>query len=352
MGNSVTPPESPSGQPPNPPERPRSTKRAWSPTAAERPAVLTGWRHRLHEFIYEADTPAGRWFDIMLFVAIFASVAVVMLESVASYRAQHGALLRRLEWLFTILFTIEYVLRLISVARPRSYALSFFGFIDLLAILPTYASVIFVGSQSFAVIRIVRLLRVFRVLKLVQFLGEANRLKSAMRASGHKVFVFLLAVTTMVISIGAVMYYIEGEASGFTSIPESVYWAIVTMTTVGYGDITPQTVLGKFLSAIVMIVGYAIIAVPTGIVTAELVHTVRGEVSTQACPSCLAEGHRADAVFCRRCATRFERGNRCLTTPSPKSNAWKSPRTGFPGTRGCRWTNSATTSYSPTSRPT
>jgi voltage-gated potassium channel len=183
--------------------------------------------------------------------------------------------------------------------------MSFFGFIDLLAIVPTYASVIFVGSQSFAVIRVVRLLRVFRVLKLVQFLGEADRLKEALRASGHKVFVFLLAVSTLVISIGAVMYYVEGEDSGFTSIPESVYWAIVTMTTVGYGDITPQTVLGKFLSALVMIVGYAIIAVPTGIVTAELVHSVRGEMSTQACQACLAEGHRVDAVFCRRCGNRL-----------------------------------------------
>jgi len=259
----------------------------------------THWRHRLHEIIFEADTPAGKAFDVALLVAILLSIGAVLLESVASIRERWGGPLRVAEWALTIAFTLEYFVRLICVRRPLRYAFSFFGIVDLLAILPTYVSLVFAGAQSLLVIRALRLLRVFRVLKLAHFLGEAQQLTVAMRASARKILVFLSAVLTLVLIMGSVMYLVEGEASGFTSIPQSIYWAIVTMTTVGYGDIAPQTVLGKFLASIVMIMGYGIIAVPTGIVTVEL---SRGrKVSTQACLSCSADGHVPGARFCHAC---------------------------------------------------
>jgi voltage-gated potassium channel len=226
----------------------------------------------------------------------------VLLESVAGIRARWGTELRAAEWLFTGLFTVEYGLRLVSVKRPGRYAGSFFGLVDLLAIVPTYLSLLIAGAQTLIVIRALRLLRVFRVLKLAHFLGEAHHLGLALRASVRKIVVFLGTVLTLVLIVGSLMYLIEGEASGFTSIPEAIYWAIVTLTTVGYGDIAPETFLGRLLASVVMILGYAIIAVPTGIVTVEMAAVRRGgRVSTQACPSCAAEGHDPDARFCKRC---------------------------------------------------
>ena len=258
-------------------------------------------RSRLHEIIFEADTQAGKLFDVLLIVSIVVSVVLVMLDSVSSIRQSYGDLIYLGEWVFTILFTIEYVLRLYSVGRPLSYATSFFGVVDLLAILPTYLSIIFPGSQYFLVIRILRVLRIFRVLKLVQYVGEARLLMRAMRASGRKITVFLFVVLTLVIIFGSLMYIIEDSQSGFSSIPQSIYWAVVTLTTVGYGDISPQTGLGQTLAALIMIIGYAIIAVPTGIVTAELAQGYKKTVSTQSCPQCSAEGHDPDAVHCKYC---------------------------------------------------
>jgi len=262
-------------------------------------------RQRLHEIIFEADTPAGKAFDLLLLLCIVLSVLAALLESVAGIRAGYGRLLRGVEWVFTILFTVEYLLRLLCVGQPRRYALSFFGVVDFLAIMPTYLSLFVAGTQSLIVIRALRLLRVFRVLKLVHFVGEARLLHAAIRASARKITVFLGAVLTMVLIIGAMMYLIEGEQSGFTSIPQSIYWAIVTMTTVGYGDIAPMTLAGKLLASVVMIVGYGIIAVPTGIVTVEIASARKQAISTQACPQCAAEGHDPDALFCKYCATRL-----------------------------------------------
>jgi len=255
--------------------------------------------------IFEADTPAGKAFDVALLVTIVASVLTVLLESVASIRAGYGPLLRGLEWIFTLLFTVEYVLRLLCVGQPLRYARSFFGLVDLLAIVPTYLSVFFAGAQSLIVIRALRLLRIFRVLKLAHFVGEARMLQAAIHASLRKITVFLGAVLTIVLIVGALMYLVEGEASGFSSIPQGIYWAIVTLTTVGYGDIAPQTVPGRVLASVVMILGYGIIAVPTGIVTVELAHARRGDVSTQACPQCGAEGHDLDARHCKYCGARL-----------------------------------------------
>jgi voltage-gated potassium channel len=261
---------------------------------------------RLHEIIFEADTPAGKAFDLVLLALIVLSVIAVMLESVASVRQQYGLWLRTFEWIVTILFTLEYVLRLYCVGRPTQYARSFFGIVDLLSILPSYLSVIIPGAQSFMVIRALRLLRVFRVLKLAHFVGEASELGAALRASVRKIIVFLGAVLTLVVIVGSMMYLIEGEANGFTNIPVSIYWAIVTMTTVGYGDIAPQTPLGKILASAIMIMGYGIIAVPTGIVSVELAGVVKGKkVSTQACPDCGAEGHAHDAAYCKYCSSKL-----------------------------------------------
>jgi len=266
------------------------------------PPAKPGLRARIHEVIFEAETPAGKLFDLVLLVCIVASVTAVVLESVAEIRKDHGTLLRIIEWSFTLLFTVEYLLRLVSVGRPLRYALSFFGIVDLLSIVPTYLSLVLAGSQSLLVIRALRLLRIFRVLKLAQFVGEAKMLRVAIQASVRKIVVFLGTVLTLVLIIGALMYLIEGEAHGFSNIPQSVYWAIVTLTTVGYGDIAPRTVAGKALASAVMIIGYAIIAVPTGIVTVELASAARRRlVSTRACPHCSAEGHDHDARFCKYC---------------------------------------------------
>jgi len=259
------------------------------------------WRGKLHEIIFEADTTAGRLFDIILIICIVFSVLLVMLDSIGPFRQKFGAGLTSGEWFFTLLFTVEYVLRLVSVRRPLLYATSFFGIIDLLAILPTYLSVIIPGGHYFIVLRILRVLRIFRVFKLVQYLNEARTLIHALKSSRRKITVFLFVVLTLVIIFGSIMYVVEGEESGFSSIPRGIYWAVVTLTTVGYGDISPKTDLGQAIAAIVMILGYAIIAVPTGIVTVELSNAYRRDVSTQACPECSAEGHDSDAKFCKYC---------------------------------------------------
>ena len=271
-----------------------------SDTPAEH-TLKPAWREKLHEIIFEADTPAGKQFDIFLIIIIILSVIVVMLESIADVRNLYSYELHVIEWVFTVLFTIEYGLRLICLRRPSKYATSFFGIVDVLAVIPTYLSLLFPGTQYLLAIRLLRILRVFRVLKLAQFLSEASVLITALRASRHKITVFLFTVLTLVVILGSLMYLIEGEENGFNSIPHSVYWAIVTLTTVGYGDISPQTPLGQFLASIVMILGYAILAVPTGIVSVELARA-DSKISTQCCRSCGTESHHHDAVYCRICA--------------------------------------------------
>lgn len=265
----------------------------------------TSLRNRLHEVIFEADTPEGKLFDVLLILSIVISVILVMLDSVSSIRQSYGMLLYIGEWLFTIFFSIEYLLRLFSVGRPLAYATSFYGIVDLMAVLPTYLSIFFPGTQYLLVIRILRVLRIFRVLKLVQYLGEARQLAQALRASRRKIIVFLFTVLTLVIIFGALMYVVEDNETGFTSIPQGIYWAIVTLTTVGYGDISPQTTVGQTIAAIIMIIGYGIIAVPTGIVTAELSRKYKKDISTQACPDCSAEGHDPDAKHCKHCGAEL-----------------------------------------------
>jgi voltage-gated potassium channel len=262
----------------------------------------SAWRSRLHTIIYEADTRGGQLFDVVLLVSIGLSVLAVALESVGSIEAQYGQLLRNVEWFFTILFTLEYFLRLISVERPLRYARSFFGLIDLLAIFPTYLALLIPGAQTLLVIRVLRLLRIFRVFKMAAYLQEAEVLRQALWASRRKIIVFLAAVLTLVVIIGSLIYVIEGDTAGFTSIPVGIYWAIVTLSTVGYGDVAPITPLGQMLAAIVMLLGFGIIAVPTGIVSLELVRPGSTSVSGQACPSCGRDGHDLDATFCKYCA--------------------------------------------------
>lgn len=264
-----------------------------------------GLRRHLFGIIFEADTSVGKVFDLTLLLVIILSVIAVMLESVNSIDKEWGYYLFWVEWVFTILFTAEYLLRLIVVHRPLSYALSFFGLIDLLAILPAYLALFLVGSQSLLIIRSVRLLRVFRILKLARYLGEAEHLIRAIRASRYKVLVFVGAVLTLALIAGTIMYLIEGEESGFSSIPKGVYWAVVTMTTVGYGDLAPNTPLGQFMATILMIMGYGIIAVPTGIVTVEMVNVQKEMISTHTCPECTKEGHEADAEYCKFCGAHL-----------------------------------------------
>ncbi len=264
-----------------------------------------GLRNQLHEIIFEADTRLGKLFDLGLIASILVSVIAEMLDSVSAIRAVHGPLLTVIEWSFTIAFTIEYFLRLSCIGRPWKYATSFYGIIDLLAIVPTYVSLLLPGGQYLLVIRILRVLRIFRVLKLIQFSQEANEMARALRSSLRKISVFFATVIALVVVFGSVMYLIEGEANGFTSIPRSVYWAIVTLTTVGYGDISPGTSIGQAIASIVMILGFAIIAVPTGIVTAEMARAQQSSMSTQACPQCSAEGHDVGARYCKECGARL-----------------------------------------------
>jgi voltage-gated potassium channel len=262
-------------------------------------------RSLLHEVIFEADTPAGRVFDILLILSILLSVSSVMLDSVKALHLAYGGLFYGIEWFFAVLFTIEYGLRLACVGRPWKYATSFFGVVDLMAVIPTYLSFLFPGAEYLLVIRILRMLRIFRVLKLAQYLSEAGLLMQALQASRRKIGIFLFTVLNLVVILGSVMYLVEGENPGFTSIPRSIYWTIVTLTTVGYGDISPQTSLGQLIASIIMILGYGIIAVPTGIVTVEMSHAAGRKISTQACPDCSAEGHDSDAVHCKFCGARL-----------------------------------------------
>lgn len=264
------------------------------------------FKERIHEVIFEADTPFGKLFDVVLLVAILLSVLIVMLESVEAYKLAFGQLFLVLEWTFTIIFTIEYVLRLYCIYRPLKYATSFFGIVDLLSILPAYLSVFFVGAHSLMVVRALRLLRVFRIFKLGHFMNEGFLIMDALKRSRAKITVFFSFIILLVIIIGSIMYLVEGAYGNesFSSIPRSVYWAIVTLTTVGYGDITPSSELGQFLSAAVMILGYAVLAVPTGIVTNELIRPLR-ITNTQACRYCGEEGHDDDALFCKYCGEKL-----------------------------------------------
>ena len=275
---------------------PRRERRGEAPPAPG----ASGWRARLHEIIFEADTPAGKAFDVALLVAILLSVTTVLLETVSEVRERHGALLIALEWLFTGLFTVEYLLRLACVRRPSSYAMSFFGVVDLLAILPAFLGLVVSDARGLAVVRALRLLRVFRIFKLARYLDEADGLRSALWVSRRKITVFLATVLVLVTILGTLMYVIEGSERGFGSIPDAIYWAVVTMTTVGYGDITPTTALGKVLAVVIMLLGYALIIVPTGILSAELAGR-RDSVSTRVCRLCGVEDHAADAKFCRNC---------------------------------------------------
>jgi voltage-gated potassium channel len=257
-------------------------------------------RARVAEIVFGHDTWAGKTFDVALILAIIASVSVVMLETVASVREAHLAALRTAEWGFTILFTVEYAVRLWCSPRPLRYARSFFGVVDLVSILPTYLSLLAYGAQALLTVRSLRLIRIFRVLKLGQYTSEASHLGHALSRSRQKITVFLAVVLTLVLVLGSLMYLVEGPENGFTSIPRAVYWAIVTLTTVGYGDITPHTVGGQLLASLVMILGYGIIAVPTGIVTVELGRSTAPS-RARACGRCALPGHDADARYCKRC---------------------------------------------------
>lgn len=256
---------------------------------------------KIYEVIFESDTPSGKWFDIALLVLILISIIVVMLESIESLRADYLELLHTIEWIITILFLIDYILRIYCVTKPVKYITSFYGVIDLMSILPSFLAFFIAGGQSLMVIRGLRLLRVFRIFKLGTFLIHGNIIVDSMRQSRGKIAVFMYFIMIMLMIIGATMYLVEGnENEGFSNIPASIYWAVVTMTTVGYGDVTPLTNLGKFLSALVMILGYAVIAVPTGIVSASMIDPSR-KVNGQACPHCSKEGHDNDAGFCKYC---------------------------------------------------
>ena len=266
----------------------------------------TSLKHRLHEIIYEADTPAGKLFDIVLLFLILFSVVLVMLESVAWIGEDYAQLLYQLEWGITALFSLEYIARLLVVKKPWRYVTSFFGIIDLLSLLPMYISFFFVGTSSLVALRALRLLRVFRILKLSRYIGESNFLMAALWASRAKIGVFLFAVIILCIIFGTIMYLVEGEVNGFTSIPRGIYWCIVTLTTVGYGDIAPMTPLGRFIASIIMIMGYGIIAVPTGIVTSEMTQQQQNpDTNTQACPNCMTETHLDDAVYCHNCGQKL-----------------------------------------------
>ena len=259
------------------------------------------WRIQLRSVIFLSDSRAGKAFDIVVIVTIIASVAVVMLESSRPVNSLLGPWLRAAEWCFTVLFLIEYLLRLLTVRRPWHYARSFFGIIDLLAVMPAFVALLLPGTHYLAVLRLLRVLRVFRVLKLVPYMKEAVLILDALRASRRKITVFLFAVLIVAVILGSLIYVVEGEANGFTSIPRSMYWTIVTVTTVGYGDLTPKTGLGQVLAAIIMVMGYGIIAVPTGLVTAEVVSQTIRVSDQRRCQACGKTGHQPDAGFCRQC---------------------------------------------------
>ncbi len=267
------------------------------------PKAIT-WRAKLHRVIYESNTPAGKTFDVVLLFLIVASIIVVMLDSIEAYNEKYSVLFDVLEWTFTIIFTLEYILRLVCIKRPGMYAISFLGIIDLLALIPSFLAILFPAANSLLVLRALRLLRIFRIFKLTHFLSEMQFLKAAIKSSVKKISIFMLVVLSIVIILGSVMYLVEGRQNGFNTIPDSVYWSIVTITTVGYGDITPVTTLGKFIASIMMFIGYGIIAVPTGILTTEmaLAARTRGH-GHEVCPGCGKEGHDADAKFCKWCGS-------------------------------------------------
>ncbi len=269
---------------------------------------LSPWRESLNDIIFGAETTLGKAFDVVLMLSIILSVITVMLDSVRSIQQKHAELLYIIEWVFTSLFTVEYLLRVICVRKPWLYIRSFFGLVDLLSILPTYVSLFIPTAKYMLAFRVIRLLRIFRILKLSEYMGEAHILMDALSNSSRKVMVFLYTVLTLVIVFGALMYVVEGKESGFTSIPKSVYWAIVTLTTVGYGDIAPQSPLGQTIAAAIMIMGYGIIAVPTGIYSAELVKSYSNvDIRNDACPDCGETGHDFDADFCKYCGHQLEK---------------------------------------------
>ncbi len=264
----------------------------------------TSWKERLHEIIYEADTREGKLFDIVLLIAIITSIVLVMLESVKSFDAKYHNYLDFAEWVITVLFSIEYIMRIISIKKPFKYIFSFYGIIDLLSTIPKYLSFILVGSHSLIALRSLRLLRVFRILKLTRYIGASNKLLLALKASRAKIAVFLFFVVIVCVILGTIMYMVEGEENGFNNIPKSIYWAIVTLTTVGFGDIAPQTPLGQAIASIIMILGYSIIAIPTGIVSSEMTKTDADiDTNTQSCPTCLKEKHAKGATFCYNCGS-------------------------------------------------
>lgn len=265
-------------------------------------SIKPNLRRKFHEVIYEADTPAGKLFDLILLCLIIISIAAVMLESVTEVRVKYGTQLEIIEWIITIFFTFEYIGRILSVGKPLKYIFSFYGIIDLLATLPSYIDLLFPGLHFLLSLRAIRLLRVFRILKLMHFVGAGNALVEALNKSKSKIAVFLFTVIVMCIILGTIMYMVEGPESGFTSIPISIYWTIVTLTTVGFGDITPQTPLGQLISVIIMILGYGIIAVPTGLVTAQFMSkNAESQNNTQSCPNCSVYEHRDNAKYCYNC---------------------------------------------------
>ncbi|RYD79860.1 MAG: ion transporter [Sphingobacteriales bacterium] len=265
-------------------------------------------RFRLHEIIYESNTKAGKAFDVALLFAIFTSIMLVMLDSVESIHQKHGSLFNTLEWIFTGLFTVEYILRLISIRKPWKFVFSLLGIIDLISLIPSYLSIFIPGAQSLLAFRALRLLRVFRIFKLGNFLTEINFLTTALKGSVRKISIFLLTVLTLTVILGSIMYLVEQKENGFSNIPESIYWAIVTITTVGYGDISPVTPTGKFVASVVMLIGYAIIAVPTGIITHDIAVAAKQKKELpESCPSCGREGHEQDALFCKYCGSSLYR---------------------------------------------
>ncbi len=262
-------------------------------------------KNPLYQIIFEADTPAGKAFDISLLWVIVLSILVTILETIPNLSPLQKQFLIYLEWIFTVLFSVEYLLRMYSSPKPVLYMRSAMGIVDLLALLPTYLSLFFAGSSYFVVLRAMRLLRVFRILKLNRYVSESRVLMQALKMSIPKILVFLGSVVTLVIILGTIMYMVEGPEHGFTSIPISIYWAIVTLTTVGFGDIVPKTPFGQIIASAVMILGYGILAVPTGIVTVELAEVQKTKVTTQLCPSCFREGHDTDAKFCKYCGAEL-----------------------------------------------
>ncbi len=262
---------------------------------------------RLYEIVFEADTPAGKAFDIILLIAVLFSAFVVMAESIESVSEKYRQFFKISEWSITVVFTLEYILRIWLVNKKSSYIFSFYGLIDFFSVIPAYLGFFIIGGSSgLTIIRSLRLLRIFRIFKLSRYVSESQALIKALLSSRHKIGIFFFFVIMIVIILGTIMYIVESKESGFTSIPQSIYWAVVTLTTVGYGDIAPATALGKFIASVVMILGYAIIAVPTGIVTSEISkYQKEKKITTQVCPNCLKEGHDIDAEFCKFCGTKI-----------------------------------------------